>query len=115
MNLKISTGKIIINHNNYKKWNISNDKLRVGVIGYGIQGQGDRNTALKVPGVELAGMCDLYTGRLENARELYGKDLFITKDYRELLNRNDIDAVTIAPSDSWHTCITKDALQKGKE
>lgn len=115
MNLKISSGKIIINHNNYKKWNISNDKLRVGVIGFGIQGHGDRNAVLKVPGVELAGMCDLYTGRLENARELYGKDLFITKDYRELLNRNDIDAVIIAPSDNWHTCITKDALQKGKE
>ena len=91
-----------------------NDKIRVGVIGFGIQGHGDLNTALKVPGVELAGICDLYTGRLENARELYGKDLFITKDYREILNRNDIDAVIIAPSDNWHARITKDALQKGK-
>ena len=91
-----------------------NDKIRVGVIGFGIQGHGDLNTALKVPGVELAGICDLYTGRLENARELYGKDLFITKDYREILNRNDIDTVIIAPSDNWHARITKDALQKGK-
>src|SRR5688572_29416584 len=54
----------------------SNDKVRVGVIGFGIQGHIDLATALKVPGVELAGVCDLYTGRLENAKELYGKDLF---------------------------------------
>ena len=47
----------------------SNDTIRIGVIGYGIQGHNDLRTALKVPGVELAGICDLYTGRLENARE----------------------------------------------
>jgi predicted dehydrogenase len=90
------------------------DKIRVGVIGFGIQGHSDLNTALKVPGVELGGICDLYSGRLENAKELYGKDLYITKDYRELLNRNDIDAVIIATTDIWHARITKDALQKGK-
>lgn len=98
----------------YDKRISPNDKIRVGVIGFGIQGHNDLNTALQVPGVELAGICDLYTGRLENARELHGKDLFVTKDYRELLNRNDIDAVIIAPSDNWHARITKDALQKGK-
>ncbi len=98
----------------YDKRISPNDKIRVGVIGFGIQGHGDLNTALKIPGVELAGICDLYTGRLENAKELYGKELFTTKEYRELLNRNDIDAVIIATSDNWHARITKDALQKGK-
>jgi hypothetical protein len=44
----------------------SNDKVRIGVIGYGVQGHFDLRTALKVPGVELAGVCDLYGGRLEN-------------------------------------------------
>lgn len=98
----------------YDKKISPNDKIRVGVIGFGIQGHGDLNTALKIPGVELAGICDLYTGRLENAKELYGKDLFTTKEYREILGRNDIDAVIIATSDNWHARITKDALQKGK-
>lgn len=91
-----------------------NDKIRVGVIGFGIQGHGDLGSSLKVPGVELAAVCDLYTGRLENAKELHGKDIFTTKDYRELLNRGDIDAVIIATSDNWHARITKEALQKGK-
>src|SRR5688500_19787496 len=73
-----------------------NDKIRVGVIGYGVQGHFDLGTALKVPGVELAGICDLYTGRLENAKEKFGNDLYTTRNYKELLDRKDIDAVIIA-------------------
>lgn len=98
----------------YDKKISPNDKIRVGVIGFGIQGHGDLNAALQVPGVELAAVCDLYTGRLENAKELYGKDLFTTKEYRDLLGRSDIDAIILATSDNWHARITKDALQKGK-
>ncbi len=98
----------------YQKKISSNDKIRLGVIGMGIMGFNDVNTALKVPGVELAAACDLYTGRLERAKEVYGNDLFTTKDYRELLNRSDIDAVIIATSDNWHARIAKDALEKGK-
>lgn len=75
------------------------DKIRIGVIGFGVQGHFDLSTALKVPGVELAGICDLYTGRLENAKELYGKDLFTTRNYKDLLDKTDIDAVIVAVTD----------------
>ena len=92
----------------------SNDKIRIGVIGLGIMGYSDVATALKVPGVELVAACDLYKGRLERAREVYGNALFTTQDYRELLNRNDVDAVIVATSDNWHARIAQDALQKGK-
>ena len=71
----------------------ANDKVRIALIGSGIIGHYDTDTALKVPGVELVAVCDLYTGRLERAQEKWGKDLFTTKDYREILNRKDIDAV----------------------
>jgi predicted dehydrogenase len=95
--------------------NISpNDKIRVGVIGYGVQGHFDLATALKVPGVELAGISDLYTGRLENAKEKFGNELYTTRNYKELLDRKDIDAVIIATTDCWHSRITQDALAKGK-
>lgn len=90
------------------------DTVRLGVIGFGIQGHFDVQTALKVPGVELAGVCDLYTGRIANAKETYGNDLFTTRNYHELLERSDIDAVIIATTDCWHARITKDALGKGK-
>ena len=97
----------------YEKKISAGDKIRLGVIGYGVQGHYDLETALKVPGVELAGICDLYTGRLENAKELHGNNLFTTRNYKELLD-TDIDAVIIASTDCWHANITKDALAKGK-
>jgi predicted dehydrogenase len=92
----------------------ANDKIRLGVIGCGIMGFNDLATALKVPGVELGGACDLYTGRLARIKELYGNDVFTTRDYRELLNRKDIDAVIVATSDHWHARISIDAMNSGK-
>ena len=92
----------------------ANDKVRIGLIGSGIIGHYDTDTALKVPGVELVAVCDLYTGRLERAKEKWGKDLFTTKDYREILTRKDIDAVLICTSDHWHDRISIDAMNAGK-
>lgn len=91
-----------------------NDTLRIACIGVGIMGHQNIETALKVPGVKLVAVCDLYTGRLERAKEKFGKDLFVTRDYQEILNRKDIDAVIIATSDHYHARITMDALKAGK-
>ncbi|MEP7278072.1 MAG: Gfo/Idh/MocA family oxidoreductase [Bacteroidota bacterium] len=98
----------------YNKPVSANDTIRVAVIGCGIMGHNDLETALKVPGIELAAACDLYTGRLERMKELHGGDLFTTRDYREILERKDIDAVIIATSDNWHARISTAAMNKGK-
>lgn len=92
----------------------SNDKIRIATIGMGIMGHADTDSALKIPGVELAAVCDLYTGRLTRAREKYGDSIITTRDYRELLQRKDIDAVIIATSDNWHARIAIDAMNSGK-
>ncbi len=92
----------------------SNDRIRIGLIGSGIIGQYDAETALKVPGVELVAVADLYQGRLDRAKEKWGKDLFVTRNYKELLARNDIDAVLVCVCDHWHDHITIDALHAGK-
>jgi predicted dehydrogenase len=91
-----------------------NDKIRIAGIGMGIMGNADIDTALKVAGVELVAACDLYSGRLERVKEKYGKDIFTTRDYREILNRKDIDAVVISTSDNWHARIAIDAMNAGK-
>ncbi|WP_306014228.1 MULTISPECIES: Gfo/Idh/MocA family protein [unclassified Allomuricauda] len=98
----------------YQKGFGSNDTVRIGVIGYGVQGHFDLSTALRVPGVELAGICDLYEGRLIRAQEEFGKDLYVTRNYKDLLDRDDIDAVLICTTDVWHAQMTLDALAKGK-
>jgi predicted dehydrogenase len=91
-----------------------NDKIRLATIGMGIMGHHDTDTALKVPGVELVGVADLYTGRLERAKEVYGKNIQVTQNYLELINRKDIDAVIVATADLWHARISIDALKAGK-
>ena len=65
----------------YQRKISSNDKVNVAVIGMGIMGNNNVNTALKVPGVELVAACDLYKGRLTHAKELHGEDLFVMDDY----------------------------------
>ena len=98
----------------YQKSTSLNDRINIAVIGLGIMGHNNVNSALKVPGVQLVAACDLYSGRLERAKELFGTDIYLTKDYREILNRKDVDAVIIATGDHWHARITTEALQKGK-
>lgn len=91
-----------------------NDYINIGLIGSGIQGIYDTNTALKVHGTKLVGVCDLYEERLDRGKELWGDSIFVTRDYRKLLNRKDIDAVIVATPDHWHKKITIDALKAGK-
>jgi predicted dehydrogenase len=92
----------------------SNDQVNIAIIGMGIMGFSNAETSLQVPGVKLVAVCDLYTGRLDRAKEKFGKDLFVTKNYQELLERKDIDAVIIATSDHWHDRISIEAMNKGK-
>jgi predicted dehydrogenase len=92
-----------------------NDNIQLALIGAGIQGQGDTRIALQVPGVKLVAVADCYDGRLAHAKELWGSDLFTTRDYREILSRKDIDAVLIATPDHWHKQAAVDAMRAGKD
>ncbi len=102
-------------HRNYRpELFTANDQIQLGLIGCGIQGIYDTTAALRVPGFQLVAVCDLYTGRLDRAKELWGPELFTTRDYRQLLGRKDLDAVIIATPDHWHQPITIAALKAGK-
>jgi predicted dehydrogenase len=90
---------------------------RVGLATIGIGGQGTRDTkgALKVSGVELVAVADVYDGRLARAREVFCEGLATTRDYREVLARPDVDAVIIGTPDHWHSRIAIDAMTAGKD
>jgi predicted dehydrogenase len=92
----------------------ANDNIQIALIGAGGMGNADADTAITVPGVKLVAVCDLYDGRIANAKKKWGADLYSTKDYKEILERKDIDAVIIATPDHWHKDISVAAMNKGK-
>ena len=93
----------------------ANDNLQIALIGAGGQGQWDTNVALRVPGVKLVAVADCYDGRLQHSKELWGGDLFTTRDYNEILTRKDIDAVIVGTPDHWHKQAAVDAMKAGKD
>ena len=93
----------------------ANDHIQIALIGAGGQGQGDTKVAVEVPGVKLVAVADCYDGRLEHSKELWGGDIFTTRDYREVLERKDIDAVIIGTPDHWHKQASVDAMKAGKD
>jgi len=92
-----------------------NDTIQLALIGAGIQGQGDARWAVQVPGVKLVAVADCYDGRLAHSKELWGSDIFTTRDYKEILARPDVDAVLIATPDHWHKQAAVDAMKAGKD
>jgi predicted dehydrogenase len=93
---------------------LANDNIQIALIGAGGMGQGDAELATSLPGVKLVAACDLYDGRLAHMKEVY-PGIATTRDYREILRRTDIDAIIIGTPDHWHSTITIEALNAGKD
>src|ERR1700737_3960866 len=93
----------------------ANDHIQIALIGAGGQGQGDTKVAVQVPGVKLVAVADCYDGRLEHSKELWGNDIFTTRDYGEILARKDIDAVIVGTPDHWNKRVSIDEMKAGKD
>ncbi|MDB6121318.1 MAG: hypothetical protein JWQ71_311 [Pedosphaera sp.] len=95
----------------------ANDRIVVGYIGVGNQGmahvRSQKDHAADNNIVQVA-VCDLSKTRIADAQKYIGGDIQGCDDHRKLLERKDIDAVTIATVDHWHAPCAIDAMQAGK-
>jgi predicted dehydrogenase len=90
-----------------------NDKVNIAIIGAGIRGLEHMQYLLKV-GANVVMVCDLYDGHLRRAQEMQ-PNTPTTRDYREVLDRKDVDAVSIGSGDHWHAPIAIAAMKAGKD
>jgi predicted dehydrogenase len=93
------------------------DRIALGAIGVGGQGYRLMTEAVqKRPDVELVAACDVDANCLQAAIAKSGLDGIVGyNDFRDLLQRQDIDAVTIATPDHWHSLIGVAAMRAGKD
>ena len=89
------------------------DKLRMGIIGVGGRGGLARHWQDSGRAQMVAG-CDVSDEQLGAFKERFGADVFITKDYRELVERDDVDAVAVTSPDFTHEEYATAALKAKK-
>jgi predicted dehydrogenase len=97
----------------------ANDKIHIGLIGCKGMGWSNLRTQLmNIPELECLALADVDQAVLDeraaNVEELRGKKPKLFKDYRQLLEMKELDAVIIATPDHWHCLIFCDALSAGK-
>src|SRR5437868_10382607 len=93
----------------------ANERVNVGWIGCGGRGMAVARLMRAVPQVAFVAVCDVYEPHAAAAKEWAGSDCRSYRDFRELLERKDIDAVLVATPDHWHAIPTVLACQAGKD
>jgi predicted dehydrogenase len=112
----------------------SNDRVRVGFIGAGNRGTQLLHIFQSFEDVDVVALCDVYEpylyrdrsrvdsgllaelgGRVPEMGESLGKSVGRYRDFRRLLDRNDVDAVVISTPDHWHAVQTVLACESGKD
>ncbi len=95
-------------------------KIRMAVVGYGQRGSSVTTSSLHhIDSIVVTAVCDLYEDRVaqgvKDSEEKYGTKVFGTKDYRELLTRDDVDALYVACSWEYHIEVAIEAMKAGKK
>jgi len=95
----------------------ANDRIVMAGIGMGGMGRGDMNNLTRSPDVQYIAMCDTDKSQLAKAQEMLKEkeinDVREYNDFRELLEKETLDAVHIAVPDHWHAIPAIMAAQKG--
>ena len=96
-----------------------NQQINLGVVGFRGRGRDHYRAFARLPGVRIAYLCDiderLFPGAVAEVESLGGYKPATIVDVRKLLERKDLDAISIATPDHWHALQTIWACQAGKD
>src|SRR5690606_24618996 len=97
----------------------ANDRIRVGIVGIGGRGTAHLQYYLKIPGAQVAGLCDVNQAARERAQATVAKanapKAGEFDDLRKMFAQKDIDAVSIATPNHWHALSAIWAAEAGKD
>ncbi len=98
----------------------ASSRITMGVVGWGMQGPSDTEMFLYQDDCQVVAVCDLDKTHLQKAVDTINdhyqnRDCRAYRDYRELMARDDIDAVLLAVPDHWHELVATEAARRGKD
>lgn len=92
-----------------------NETIRVGCIGTGGRCQQLMSNLKTLPGAKITAVCDVWDKHLDDAKKLAQDPPLATKEFRQVLDSPQVDAVIIGTPDHWHTPLAVAAVQAGKD
>ncbi|MEW5979860.1 MAG: Gfo/Idh/MocA family oxidoreductase [Acidobacteriota bacterium] len=93
----------------------ANDRVRVGLVGCGVRGRYLAKLLAGLSGAQLVALCDVYDSQVDEAASTLAPQAERCRDFRQVLDRKDVDAVLVATPDHWHAIPTVMACQAGKD
>lgn len=93
----------------------ANERIGIGIIGYGLIGRIHTRNFKAQSDVNIVGVSEVYSPRLEAAAEMLGGNATKYRDFRKMLDNKDIDAVVVSTPDHWHALMTMMACAAGKD
>ena len=97
-----------------KKKSSARKKIRIGIVGTGGMANCHATEFLKIPGVELAAVCDVDAKRAGEFAATHGGSAAVFTDFKKLLLEGGVDAVSNVTPDSLHAPLSLQAIAAGK-
>lgn len=97
----------------------ANDRINAAVLGVNGRGKTHIKSLMVQDNVQVTTLCDpdmnILKDRQKSFKEKYGKDVALEQDLRRIMDNKDIDVVTVATPNHWHSLATIWACQAGKD